>query len=210
MLARDGAAGLEFLMVRRSSRSSFVPDAFVFPGGTADPQDYERSSHGWKERLHEFRATVNPALPSSEEPIGERDALALVHAAVRELSEEANVAIAPSDMHVFSHWITPPTEPRRYNTIFFVARAPQGALGIADAHETHDAQWMTASDALARYTSGDLLLVYPTIKHFERVAHISNTAELLAFAQTKPIVTIMPSGSPTEYFVMPPELENQW
>lgn len=210
MLARDGAAGLEFLMVRRSSRSGFVPDAFVFPGGTADPQDYDRPADGWAERLHEFRATVNPLLPSSEPPIAERDALALVHAAVRELSEEAAVTIAASDLHVFSHWITPPTEPRRYNTIFFVARAPEGALGKADAYETHDAQWIAPGDALERFKAGNLLLVYPTIKHLERVSHCADTDALIAFAQTKPIVTIMPSGSPTEYFAMPPELENQW
>ncbi len=210
MLARDGEAGLEFLMVRRSSRSSFVPDAFVFPGGTADQQDYTQTPAGWNGRLHEFRATVHPALPSSEPSIGERDAFALVHAAVRELSEEADVSISPSDLHVFSHWITPPTEPRRYNTIFFVARAPLGALATADAYETHDAQWITAGDALVRHKAGELLLVYPTIKHLERIAHITTIDELISFTQTKPIVTIMPSGSPTAYFAMPPELENRW
>ena len=97
MLARDAERGIEFLMVRRSSRSSFAPDALVFPGGTVDPQDYPREPHGWTtDRLRSsFRATIAPALPSTEAPVGGSDALALICAAVRELREEADVDIAP-------------------------------------------------------------------------------------------------------------------
>jgi 8-oxo-dGTP pyrophosphatase MutT (NUDIX family) len=39
MLVRDGDAGLEVFMVRRSLAASFVGGAFVFPGGTVDPAD---------------------------------------------------------------------------------------------------------------------------------------------------------------------------
>lgn len=33
LLLRDGDAGLEVLMTRRSANASFVPGAYVFPGG---------------------------------------------------------------------------------------------------------------------------------------------------------------------------------
>src|SRR5947209_4899643 len=40
MLVRpSGERGFEVFMLRRSSASTFAPGAFVFPGGTIDPQD---------------------------------------------------------------------------------------------------------------------------------------------------------------------------
>lgn len=39
LVLRDGAAGLEVLMVRRSLQASFMPGAYVFPGGAVDAAD---------------------------------------------------------------------------------------------------------------------------------------------------------------------------
>ena len=39
LLLRDGEAGLEVLMTRRSLTASFAPGAYVFPGGGIDPLD---------------------------------------------------------------------------------------------------------------------------------------------------------------------------
>lgn len=211
MLVRDGLDGLEVLMVRRSSASAFAPDAFVFPGGTVDPEDYAMPPNGWAARLAvEFRATAPPVLPSTEEPVGDVDAVALVAAAVREVREEAAIDVAADSLVLFSHWITPPTEPRRYNTHFFLAPGDEAATASADAFETHDAQWLAPASALARYEQGEMHLVYPTIKHLERLAQFTRVADAMAFARTKPIVTIMPDRSPAEGFVMPAELEGVW
>lgn len=212
ILARPAADGnLEMLLVRRSARSAFAPDAFVFPGGTVDPQDYERTP-GWSDvRVAvEFRATVPPELPTEEPAIAGDGARALVNAAVRELREEAAIDIATADIHLFSHWITPPSEPRRYNTHFFIARANAAHIGTADRVETYDARWTTASDALAMHRAGKLYLVYPTIKHLERLAEFDNMDALLGYAQSKPIITIMPNMPPHEGFVMPSSLEGRW
>jgi 8-oxo-dGTP pyrophosphatase MutT (NUDIX family) len=211
MLVRDAASGLEVLMVRRSSRSAFAPDAFVFPGGTVDPQDYEIAPDGWAQRVAgEFRAQTPDALPTNEAPVGKVDAVALVVAAVRELREEAAVEIAPERLVLFSHWITPPTEPRRYNTHFFLAPGDESAVASADAFETHDAQWIVPAVALERYSRREMHLVYPTIKHLERLAQFERVADVLAYARTKPILTIMPDRAPSEGFVMPMELEDAW
>ncbi len=211
MLVRDGPGGVEVLLVRRSGRSAFAPDAFVFPGGTVDPADYQPPLERWQTRVEtEFRGTVPTQLPTSEPPLDRADALAVVAAAVRELQEEVAVAIEPDALVYFSHWITPPTEPRRYNTHFFIAAASSDVHGIADAVETHDAQWIAAKEALARHARGAMHLVYPTIKHLERLATFSDVAALLAFARSKPVLTIMPDRAPGEGFVMPPELENAW
>lgn len=213
MLVRDRpSGGIEILMVRRSAGSAFAPDAFVFPGGTVDPVDYEGAPTGWPvERIEaEFRATIHDALPASEPPVGTRDAGALVNAAARELREEAAVGVDTGSLSLFSQWITPPTEPRRYNTHFFLARAPHDARGVADTIETHDASWIEPGDALERSARNELYLVYPTVKHLERLRAYRTTEALLAFGREKPIRTIMPDRSPAEGFIMPDELENAW
>jgi len=213
MLVRDRpSGGIEVLVVRRSARSSFAPDAFVFPGGTVEPGDYELAFDGWpSDRVaREFRAEIPEVLPTDAPAVAARDASALVAAAARELHEEASIAIEPAQLSLFSHWITPPTEPKRFNTHFFLARAPHDARGVADSYETHDADWVAPGNALERHARGELHLVYPTIKHLERLRGFVAVDALLAFGREKPIRTIMPDRSPAEGFVMPDSLENAW
>ena len=44
LILRDGAPGLEVLMVRRSMQASFMPGAYVFPGGAVDAADGSEAS----------------------------------------------------------------------------------------------------------------------------------------------------------------------
>jgi 8-oxo-dGTP pyrophosphatase MutT (NUDIX family) len=257
ILARPAAGGFEVFMLRRSSRSTFVPDAFVFPGGTVDDDDTSDDTRSRTLGLDaarlrsEFRATVPAELPADGAAIDESLASGLCVAALRELFEEAGVALARtaagaplgSDAHermrdargrlrsgsiafvdvlrendwyadaaaltYFSHWITPPTEPRRYDTHFFLAVAPD-QTAIADADETHDGLWIAPRAALERFRAGQFRLVYPTIKHLERIAPYSTIDALTEFARTKPVLTIMPTGSPYDDFAMPASLEDAW
>jgi recombination protein RecT len=213
ILARDAANGIEVLMLRRSAKSPFMPGAFVFPGGTVDPADYERGEvPGWGAQrvARSFRASLPSELPVDQPPVGAREVQALLHAAVRELDEEASVVLDPATLELFSHWITPAGEPRRYDTHFFIAKAPPGASGTADRHETHDAQWFDPSGALEKYHAGEMHLVFPTIKHLERIAAFQSVDALLAFAREKPIVTIMPRVAPHLDPVLPHALEARW
>ena len=82
-----------------------------------------------------------------------------------------------SALALFSHWITPPIEPRRYNTHFFFAIAPPSQDPLADAHETHDGIWIALAEALERYAQGTMHLVYPTIKHLERLCAFGSAHE---------------------------------
>ena len=190
-----------------------MPGAFVFPGGAVDRVDYERGrAAGWDDAriAAEFRALAPRELPVDQPAVAVDDAHALLHAAARELAEEANIAIDAAELRLFSHWITPASEPRRYDTHFFIAQAPPGALGAADQVETHDARWISPSDALAAHHRGEMHLVFPTIKHLERIAPFDSVEALLAFAREKPIVTIMPDRGPTAGVVLPQALEGRW
>ena len=121
-----------------------------------------------------------------------------------------NIYADARKLKLFSHWITPPSEPRRYDTHFFLARAPRAQIALADARETHDGRWMTPQQALAEYRAGTLHLVYPTIKHLERLAAFDDIEALFAFARTKPIVIVTPDISAEHGFALPSELEHRW
>lgn len=112
-------------------------------------------------------------------------------------------------LSLFSHWITPPSEPRRYNTHFFFAVAPHGQDALADAFETHDGIWISPAAALERRRAGTMHLVYPTIKHLARLAVFDSVDAALEFARNKPVLTIVPADAGDD-FDIPEALENAW
>src|ERR1051326_4446882 len=89
MLLRDveaqGQRGIEVFMVRRVVQSEFMPDLYVFPGGSAAADD--RS-------VEQTTGLCVPVQPSQADPEG-RTALGsgVRAAAIRELFEEANVLL---------------------------------------------------------------------------------------------------------------------
>jgi 8-oxo-dGTP pyrophosphatase MutT (NUDIX family) len=142
--------------------------------------------------------------------LDDADADSLERTAVRELFEEARVRLPEDALVRFSHWITPPGEARRFDTHFFVARAPNDQVARADERETHDLRWISPSDALAQYAVGALHLVYPTIKHLERLAEFADVDALLAYARAKKIVTVAPYALVVDGYAMPADLEGCW
>ena len=259
MLARPASRGFELYMTRRSGRSAFAADAFVFPGGALDPQDFSPQTAARIVGLEpqritaQFRARVHDELPSTESPVDAAGAAALFAAALREVFEESGILLARTELGhrvaaeqlltddvqearsavgsgkltfseflerrdwfadagaltLFSHWITPPNENRRFNTHFFFALAPSGQSGVADAIETHEGMWIAPRDALDRYRAGKFHLVYPTIKHLERLAPFDSLADAKAFAIEKPVITILPAIGGGA-FAIPPSLEDAW
>ncbi len=76
---------------------------------------------------------------------------------------EAEGLFVPADEIVyFSHWITAAGRPRRFNTRFFVARAPLGQDGAHDASETVHSVWVSPREALARQERGEIDIIFPT------------------------------------------------
>jgi 8-oxo-dGTP pyrophosphatase MutT (NUDIX family) len=102
----------------------------------------------------------------------------------RELAEEASIALpAESELVRYSRWITPAQVKVRFDTHFFVARAPEGAEPQVDGSECVAARWMRPREALEAGARDELMLVFPTIKHLEQLAEHASVDEALEWSR---------------------------
>jgi 8-oxo-dGTP pyrophosphatase MutT (NUDIX family) len=114
-------------------------------------------------------------------------------AAVRELSEEAGVALSdPEALVEFSRWITPAEVTVRFDTRFFLAELPEGQEPKVDGEECVEEGWFTPQGALDAYGRKEIELVFPTIKHLEQLGAFSSVAELLSYASGREVVPVQP------------------
>ncbi|MEX2100438.1 MAG: NUDIX hydrolase [Acidimicrobiia bacterium] len=98
-------------------------------------------------------------------------------------------------LEYWSHWITPRMESKRFNTRFFLARAPQGQIADHDRVEITDQAWITPSDALEAAEDRRMLLIYPTIKNLEEMVRIGGSdpdALVAAAAAREDVPTVLP------------------
>ncbi|HZZ65513.1 MAG TPA: hypothetical protein VFE17_08445 [Candidatus Baltobacteraceae bacterium] len=183
------AAGLLVAAVRELFEEAGVFLACDADGDTL-PQRLLQSRDG---RLGELRAALHERqLPFTQ------------------ILEDLEVYADARSLVLFSQWITPPVFPRRYNAHFFLALARADQDASADAHETHDSLWIEPARALQECRLGKLRMVYPTIKHLERLAQFESAAQLLEFARTKTIYSIMPQTTGERTFSLPSNLEFAW
>jgi 8-oxo-dGTP pyrophosphatase MutT (NUDIX family) len=162
ILRRGGADALEVLLVKRNPASKFMGGAWVFPGGAVDRNDGEGQ----------------PALRA---------------AALRELGEEAGIhQDDPDTLIPFSRWITPAAVKIRFDTWFYLTPLPDGATPEIDGSEIVDARWYEPRQALEAAGRGELLLVFPTIKHLEQISPFESAQALMKYAQGREVLPVQP------------------
>src|SRR3954451_17704112 len=162
ILLRGGEDALELLLVQRDPHARFMGGVWVFPGGAVDAHE------GEGDEAHRT-------------------------AAVRELAEEAAIeGIDPATLVKFSRWITPAEVKTRFDTHFFLALAPEGAEPAVDGSECVDLGWFTPQGALDAHAAGDILLVFPTIKHLEQLAPFDSADAVLDHARGREVVPVQP------------------
>ncbi len=114
-------------------------------------------------------------------------------AAIRELREEASIALEHPDVLVpFARWITPAEVRVRFDTYFFLAPLPDGQEPQIDGEECVDLGWFTPQAALDAHAAGEIVLVFPTIRNLEQLAPFSSTEALLAHARELVVEPILP------------------
>jgi 8-oxo-dGTP pyrophosphatase MutT (NUDIX family) len=110
-------------------------------------------------------------------------------AGVREVAEEAGVELPdPAALVLFSRWITPPQVKIRFDTLFFLVAAPEGAEPRPDGGETVDVRWYVPRAALG----AGIELVFPTIKTLEALGGFGSADELLTWADGREVEPIEP------------------
>lgn len=153
VLLRDDPAGLEVLMLRKTSKISFG-GMWVFPGGRIDAAD---------------------------RPPGGSDDDAARNAAAREAQEEAGLELRGDAFVQFAHWTPPPANTKRFSTWFYLAHLTGREPVVIDGGEIEEHRWIRPQAALDRHAEGEIDLVPPTwvtlyqLSHFDSAAHALET-----------------------------------
>jgi 8-oxo-dGTP pyrophosphatase MutT (NUDIX family) len=113
--------------------------------------------------------------------------------ALRELEEEASVVIdAAAQLVPFSRWITPVEVKVRYDTRFYLAKAPAHSSPEPDGEEIVELGWFAPREALEQQRAGELLLVFPTIKQLETLARFESPEDALETIGALTVEPILP------------------
>lgn len=95
--------------------------------------------------------------------------------------DEHELMLRVDELHVFSHWVTPPGSPRRYDTWFFAAAAPAGAYEH-DRTELVASAWRRPADTLADADRGTVELILPTRRCLEAMVPYRGADDFLRAA----------------------------
>lgn len=137
-----------------------------------------------------------------------RDRLQNNEASAVMLCHDEQLTLDLSGLIYYSHWLTPPGTPKRFDTRFFIAAAPAGQQATPDHGEAVELMWLTPAEALSRERGLKLLTVTEvTLKELSAFADVASA--LAAAAAKTSVPKVMPrralrGGRPT--VVLPHEL----
>ena len=218
VILRDGRDGLEVFMVVRHHEIDFASGALVFPGGKVDQQDFDPawaelapSAAGAPDRaflvaaaretfeeaglvLARRRGAAHLLDAEAAHRLVERYRRPLLAGATRflDLVRAENLLLAPDLMVPFAHWITPVTQPKRFDTHFLLVSAPVEQLGAHDGGESVEGFWIAPAQALRDAEAGARTLVLPTQMNLTKLARHATVPDAVAAARASPIVTVTP------------------
>jgi 8-oxo-dGTP pyrophosphatase MutT (NUDIX family) len=192
-------------MVRRHSKQ-FFPDALVFPGDTVDASDHAAD---WLPLLRcpgidALERAV--AIAAFRETFEETGIFLAKDASGRDLPPPvvkdcpdfralvggSGGALPLDELVHFGRWITPHQSPKRYDTHFFLLRAPDGQIPTHDGSETVALEWIGPVDALTRSRTGERPLLFPTLMNLKRLAESRDIACAFSDARKRPRFTVQP------------------
>ncbi|TAN14090.1 MAG: NUDIX hydrolase [Burkholderiaceae bacterium] len=104
------------------------------------------------------------------------------------LLTETGATLACSALAPWSRWITPRDAlviNRRFDTRFFLAKAPAGQGARADAFEINKLAWLTPKAALMRYEAREILLIPPQIISLMQLLNYTSADAALHAARTR-------------------------
>lgn len=226
LLLRDRSDSMEIFMVQRHHQIEFASGALVFPGGSLDPDDHVIAADdvlvpdcfgldvetvairvaGVREtfeesgillaRKKESSAIISAAQLVDIEPL--RVALDEGKTSFADILRQYDLTPAIDLLVPFAHWITPINLPKRFDTHFLLALAPEDHVGRHDGRESVDSLWLSPREALEGATSGRFTLPFPTIRNLIKLDKLGTAKAALEFAMATPVVTVMPEMTKRE------------
>jgi 8-oxo-dGTP pyrophosphatase MutT (NUDIX family) len=223
MLLRDSAFGPEVLMMRRHGNSNVLGGVHVFPGGKLDNVDSEVAEDLFDQPLQHLlqalqqddldaKAAASLYVTALRETFEEcglllcdgvapevfQQARAMLRAGQGFMGVLQQLCLPLETRHLipWSRWITPRVASlthKRFDTRFFVARAPQGQEALHDDHEATETVWLSPAQALRQYWEGQIEMAPPQILTLSQLAHFADVAAVLAAARSRPPALIEPS-----------------
>lgn len=109
-----------------------------------------------------------------------------------QIIEWEDLTLRMDELLYFAHWITPNVEKHRYDTRFFLARAPAHQTLVHDEVETTDSCWMTPQEAVDGYAAGDLQLAPPTLHILLNLAAYQTVDEVLDHYRGREVPPVEP------------------
>lgn len=205
ILVRDDP--FEVLMVRRNAREPFA-SALVFPGGVVEQDDYSDSWLAHLDGDESFDVDERASRIAACRETWEEVALLPGARGAPLLKADANpeplldtvirhgVRLALGELVKFAHWITPEVAPKRFDTYFYICRAPAAERAYCDGHETVALEWIRPLEAVAGAERGERPFLLPTIENLKLLAESANCDAALTAARHRKIVPITPVGQP--------------
>ncbi len=102
------------------------------------------------------------------------------------------LTLATDGLVYFAHWITPETQPLRFDTRFFAAAMPPGQEAVADEREITEVRWLAPREALDANARGELPLRNPTVKNLQLFDGAPSAAAALERLKGREVRTILP------------------
>lgn len=125
-----------------------------------------------------------------------RDRLQTGEASMAALCREFDLRLDLRGLRYFSHWLTPPGLPKRFDTRFFVVPAPVGQVAQADLGEAVELMWTTPRAALDK--AADYKLLPVTRRTLQELAGFDAAAAVHAHAEARTEVPlVMPRRAQT-------------
>ena len=216
----DAGSPLEVFMVVRHHQIDSFSGALVFPGGKLEEADGDprlKARCGGADKIDdaELKFRVAGVREAFEECgvllarkrgqralIGAADLkgieerwrakLAKDEASIVDMVEAEDLEIATELMTPYAHWITPTFVPKRFDTWFFLAEAPEDQIALHDGSESTDSVWIGPQEAIEEAKAGKRTLVHATTKNLELLAEGKTVAGAISAASARKIVTVQP------------------
>ena len=194
----------EILVVERSAKMAFAAGAIVFPGGRIDAADRSLAEAvGQPEeaaKITAIRETIEETgviagLSGSFDPeMGAVLQQALIEGAdFAELLARHQLAFDLGSLTPFTRWMPAFKHARRFDTLFYLARAPEGDWRPnPQPGECEAAEWASTTDLLERIELGEASAIFPTKRNLERLAQHANLEAALSDAAAHSLETIIP------------------